>query len=213
MSNTKPNYQLKAKVIENGLAQTQREISLTFYKEYQQDFILETTGELLELNKPMDYKAAKILYEYYMQNCPLEYLEAIKVNHAYRERKARLQNKINDMIQNNNCIFLTLTFTNDTLNSTSEDTRKKYVKRYLKSVSSQYVANIDYGAKKEREHYHAIVIGDKINYSFWHKYGAIKGEKIIMQDTTSIKLAKYVSKLTNHAIKETTRRNCVIYSR
>lgn len=213
MNKTKPNYELKAKVIENGLAQTQREISLTFYKQYQQELNYELSGELLELNKPLDYKVAQMLYEYYMQSCPLEYKEAIKVNHAYYERKTRLQNKISDMIQNHNCIFLTLTFTNDTLNSTSEDTRKKYVKRYLKSVSSQYVANIDYGAKKEREHYHAIVIGDKINYSFWHKYGAIKGEKIILQDTTSIKLAKYVSKLTNHAIKETTRRNCVIYSR
>lgn len=209
----KPNYELKAKVISNGMAKIQRQVSLTFFRKMEEDKALVLNGEIQEQWKPMSIGMAKLYQEMFQEEYQEEYQECIRVNNASYHRTKRLREKIENMLLSGQCIFLTLTFTNETLENTNQDTRKRYVKRYLKEVSNQYVANIDYGSKNEREHYHAIVLCDSVNYSFWHKYGAIKGEIIKLEDTASKKLSKYVNKLTNHAIKETVRRNCVIYSR
>lgn len=143
-----------------------------------------------------------------------EYLECIKINKASYERTKRLRNRVTDMLVSGNCIFLTLTFTDDTLANTSSKQRRVAVTRYLKLFNAKYVANIDFGAKNHREHYHAIIQCDNVDYSKWI-YGAINGEKIVNRDisTDSVKLAKYVAKLSNHAIKETTKRSSLIYSR
>lgn len=110
-------------------------------------------------------------------------------------------------------MFLTLTFNNKTLNNTSSDTRRKYVRRFLKENCVCYVANKDFGGRNGREHYHAVVlVKGQLNYTNW-SYGALNGQKIRLNGTSNTKLAKYVSKLTNHAIKKTCKRNVLIYSR
>lgn len=99
------------------------------------------------------------------------------------------------------------------MNSTSEETRRKYVRRFLKENCICYVANKDFGARNGREHYHAVVLlKSKINYSKWN-YGSINGQKIRLNGTSDVRLSKYIAKLTNHAIKETCKRNALIYSR
>ena len=80
----------------------------------------------------------------------------------------------------------------------------------MKSISDFYVANIDFGKNTEREHYHALVLVDRINDTW--DYGFTWFERVHRSDSAAT-LAKYVSKLTNHAIKETTKRSCYIYSR
>ena len=170
------------------------------------------------------------------ENCDLdmsfyEYLkECEKINHATYERNKRLKDKINKMLLSGHCIFLTLTFNNDILDSTNELTRRKYVSRYLKDLSNKYIANIDFGLKTEREHYHAIIRYDDYVYINKTKtdsyilmtekwpYGFINAKDIqfnneIENDNTNTKLAKYINKLTNHAIKETTKRNHLIFSK
>ena len=75
-----------------------------------------------------------------------------------------------------------------------------------------YVANVDYGAKNHREHYHAVVMCDNIDHKSW-RYGAINFKRINYDadiDTIN-KLSMYVAKLTNHAIKETCKRCYLIY--
>ena len=126
------------------------------------------------------------------------------------------------MIYKNDCLFLTFTFRDKTLNNTSAYTRRRYVKYFLNALNVPYVANIDFGKKNEREHYHAVVQIGRVDYSKW-KYGAINGIKIrndIKYDDDGVitsesveKIARYVAKLTNHAIKETTRRSVIMYSR
>ena len=138
------------------------------------------------------------------------YCEAKKINHASYERANRLKQRISQIIQKDS-LFLTFTFTDDVLNKTSSDTRKTYVVRFLKSFGVPYVANVDFGSKNGREHYHAILQMPSINLTQW-KYGALNG-KIVRNSTDDVKLAKYISKLTNHAIKETTKRQAIIYSR
>ena len=127
----------------------------------------------------------------------------------------KIKERIEYMLLNGSCIFLTLTFNDETLNNSTSEDRRRFVRRYLKSFNCPYVANIDFGNKNHREHYHAIINADCIDYSNWRKYGNINGERIrnrnIKSDKT--KLAKYICKLSNHAIKETTKRSALIYSR
>lgn len=139
--------------------------------------------------------------------------EARKINKASYNRVKRLRNKIDNMLTSGPCVWCTFTFRNDVLDSTNEDTRKRYVKRFLKCLNCPYIANIDYGDTTEREHYHALVSIDIIKKDSW-PYGYDSYEKVrIKQNTSSIRLSKYISKLTNHAIKESTKRCAIIYSR
>lgn len=128
----------------------------------------------------------------------------------YRKRNQRLRKRIKCIIQNES-LFLTFTFTDATFETTSEDTRHKYVRRFLKSISSNYVANVDYGKNNGREHYHAVcIVNGKIDYTTW-KYGALNGVKV-RKGSSPLALAKYVNKLCYHATKQTTKQK-IIYSR
>jgi hypothetical protein len=112
------------------------------------------------------------------------------------------------------CSFLTLTFTDEVLNSTTEETRRRYVARFLKSISENYVGNIDYGSKNDREHYHAIVEGQDLDLSGWN-YGFTLSLNVGYDNiiTDSARLSKYINKLSNHATKRTTKGKKIIYSR
>lgn len=210
----KPNYELKAKVISTGLVDIQKKVSLTFFKCNQEVNSLLETGEILDNWKPMDKETANYYSLYYKTNYPNEWKEAERVNNASYHRTKRLKDKIESMLASGSCIFLTLTFTDNVLANTSEITRKRYVARFLKSVATFYIANIDYGKKNQREHYHAIVKCDNVDGSYWsNNYGNIDFERINYSETCSVKVAKYINKLTNHAIKETTKQTRIIYSR
>lgn len=144
-----------------------------------------------------------------------EFRECVKINHASRQRTKRLQERVASMLLGGSCLFITLTFNDETLNELSEKQRRVAVTRYLKSFNCQYVANIDFGKTNHREHYHALISCDKISFDEWRKYGNINAERVRNKDISSdkTKLAKYICKLSNHAIKETTKRNSLIYSR
>lgn len=141
----------------------------------------------------------------------LLFKECDNINHAEGRRIHRLSSRIERMLTEGACVFLTLTFTDETFNNTSEQTRRRYVARYLSSVSNNYVANKDFG-KNEREHYHAVVCADNVDMSSWQKYGFAYAERV--RNVNDYKrLAKYTAKLTNHAIKETAKRSHIIYSK
>jgi len=147
-------------------------------------------------------------------NLENEFKECYRINKASYERVKRLKTRVETMLQSGPCLFLTLTFNDFSLENTTSKERRVAVSRYLKQYNCKYVANIDFGKENHREHYHAIIQCDSVDYSKW-TYGAINGEKIRNKDisTDTLKLSKYVSKLTNHAIKETTKRSALIYSR
>lgn len=153
--------------------------------------------------------------ECYEKGLLKELKECRKINHASYKRVKRLKERVGDMLTGGACIFLTLTFSPSTLENTSEKERRVAVTRYLKQYKTRYVANIDYGSKNHREHYHALIMCDKVDFEAWRKYGNINAEKVRNKDIKSdkAKLAKYIAKLSNHAIKETTKRSSLIYSR
>lgn len=139
------------------------------------------------------------------------------LNHSRYARTSRMKKKIETMLTLGECSFVTLTFKPELLDNTSEETRRQYVRKYLKEQSPCYLANIDYGKKNEREHYHAVVFG-RVDLEPWRdKCGRINAKPVRYfeerEDNDSpVKLAKYINKLTNHAFKETAEQQRIIYS-
>ena len=139
------------------------------------------------------------------------------LNHSKYARTSRMKKKIETMLTLGECSFVTLTFADVILENTTEETRRQYVRKYLKEQSPCYLANIDYGKKNEREHYHAVVFG-RVDLLPWRKKcGRINAKPVRYfeerQDNDSpVKLAKYITKLTNHAFKETAEQQRIIYS-
>lgn len=205
---SKIDYEYKAKVLESGICEIEKRISKTLYNEY----VSKHYGINIENSNTYSIEMAYQLIQYYMENYPNEFIEAKKINHATYERVKRLKNRMSKLLEKP-CLFLTLTFTNESLSNTSAETRRRYVTRYLGNFNTAFVGNKDFGKKNGREHYHAVIQADKIDYSLW-TYGAIKGERVRLdKNSTKERLSKYIAKLTNHAIKETTKRSVLIYSR
>lgn len=138
------------------------------------------------------------------------------ITNADHERNKRLKKRVADILLcGDEPCFITFTFNNDTLSKRNPDSRRQAVRRYLNSKTNLYVANIDFGAENGREHYHAVCDCNPGNtWDTELNYGFIKIEPVRIDETaTTERLSRYVSKLSNHAIKETTKRNVLIYSR
>lgn len=121
----------------------------------------------------------------------------------YKQKQYRNNKKVAYLLMSD-CLFLTLTFTNETLESTNATTRRRYVRAYLDSLGCYFLGNIDYGERNHREHYHALVQIDQVDYKGWHKYGAIKGKKCNIYTSSTKDLTRYICKLSNHSIKAST---------
>lgn len=192
------NYELRSVAINSGLlTRVKRTRRLKFYAFKGND-----------INAALYHEYEALFDE--AENKEL-YAEAVKAAASDFKRNNRLKNRISDFLSKGTCIFVTLTFRDSVLESTSADTRRQYVRKFLKCCSSYYVANIDFGDLNDREHYHGIVVCENVDMAGW-KYGYSYCERI---KTTSnrLRLAKYISKLANHAVKETCKRNHLIYSR
>ncbi len=213
------DYDLKAQIIECGLAKLQSKFSkfiFLFNKCYEDDNATymgmsnEASLEYLDAQIMATYNEALKRFGVDLSNALDPYTkEALKVNHASYARTKRLKDRIAKMLKKR-CVFLTLTFNDTALNNTSIETKRKYVTRVLKSLNAPYIANVDYGEKNGRLHYHAIAQVESIDFDIW-TYGNIDSKKVVVPNETAI--AKYINKLTNHAIKETCKGNRLIYSR
>ena len=187
MGKSKYTNDFKVSCIENGLVEFVRKERKKIYKDENEDVVdwLFCVGHNADLD------------------CSVRLLES-----QYR-KYVRARKHIQDLVLSGNAIFITLTFTNDVLEKTSADTRRRYVARYLKSQSDFYVANIDYSPGKQREHYHAVV-GKRCDMDAW-RFGFVWCEKVRAFDWCSNKVARYIAKLTSHAFKVDCSR--LIYSR
>lgn len=190
-----PDYELKAHVLSCGMYDK--------FKKLEKDIWFNSENPLFE-HELIQYR------NYIEETYSEEYKECQRIWHADHKRRQRLSRKIRDMITSNECTFITLTFRDDVLQNTNERTRRRYVTRFLKTQSQRYLANIDFGDAKGREHYHGIICG-RLDLHAW-SYGYSYAETIRSVDDVS-RISMYVTKLTNHAIKETTRRQTMIYSK
>lgn len=147
----------------------------------------------------------------YAEENGIQLEQGIRLYENYRKRTQRLRKRITKIIQCDS-LFLTFTFTDKVLANTNQETRQKYVKRFLNTISRNYVANIDFGKTNGREHYHAVcTVSEKVNYNAWN-YGALNGVKV-RKSSNTLALAKYINKFVHHATKESTCKSRIIYSR
>ena len=129
----------------------------------------------------------------------------------FYNRNIRLSKKIEKIITDyESPVFITLTFNDSSLDFLSYETRRKYVRRWLNSQGVLYVANVDFGKENGREHYHGVV-NKRIDPKSW-QYGSCNCEMIYNKNCKA--LAKYINKLTNHALKDSANNGArIIYSR
>lgn len=203
------DYARKAQLLNDGTVSDVKNIIRSFSAyEYMLD-----TGVVLNTRLSIDEAHQKEFEYRQTYQSEQKYLDSVKIINSGMRRATRLRSRIEDIIPQSDSTFITLTFSDSVLASTSEKTRKAYVERYLKEQSNglPYVANIDFGKDNNREHYHAVC-AFRVNPKEWHKYGGIRTLKV-RKTSKPIVLAKYVSKLTNHGIKETGKQVRIIYSR
>ena len=203
------NQELKQIIINNKLHREVGQLSLKGYRLYQ----MEVNG--LYYPSLKNYSFEKLIKEkeaFIKRYGSTTFKVANNLNHAFYKRVARLKERIKEAVESGSAYFLTITFNDETLSKTNEKTRRVYVSRWLKGLSPFYVANIDYGELKGREHYHAVITSDKRPPKTW-KYGFIDILKVKTTENDTKRISKYISKLTNHAIKHTTKSKRIIYSR
>ena len=152
------------------------------------------------------------MYQY--EEVPMEvfkewkHMKALQVNRWKRNKRIRQHL---EAIVSKPALFLTLTFTDEVLTSTTQATRRRYVSRLLGAFKVPYIANIDFGDSKDyiddkgnarkgtnREHYHAVIQLSKIDHKKW-SYGNMDFKRVY--NTNDLRMARYLTKLQYHAIK------------
>lgn len=132
---------------------------------------------------------------------------------ARRQKILRLKKRIIKMCSfSQNVWFLTLTWSPKVLESTSAETRRTYVNRFLTDCAFiDYYANIDFGdvdknpKTKFREHYHCVIAlrGGEV-LPKW-KYGWFNYKLVTKTSKSITKLSSYCNKLCYHALKDSTK--------
>lgn len=204
MSKSKYDSTVKSAVLDSKLLSEITATKKELYYNNLVSLVEEETGVIYKTSLNTDW------CDYVFKNRSNDLYDCAFLLLQSKKKKAqKVKEKIAELVLNNNAIFLTLTFRDDVLESTSPETRRRYVARFLKSVSGQYAANIDFSPEINREHYHAVIT-KRIDLNTW-RYGFAFAEKVRCHNSDLSRVSKYISKLTNHALKIGATR--LIYSR
>lgn len=166
----------------------------------------------------LDYQLINDLKEYneYRNFCCVNNISYNQNIIFERKLKARY-NKVSRIKQHfiylfhrrKNIYFLTFTF-NDKYLKKCDRTRKDLIKKVLKNFDndSLFILNIDYGKQNERLHFHCIYGTNSdldLKKYLNTNYPCFSYTESIRQDCNSIKkISKYINKLSNHAVKDST---------
>lgn len=186
---------------DNAISKITKRRKENIFQEYNED-----TGQIDFYNKYQQKEADS-------EELGLEF----RLYQGNKKRRERIKARIERMYQTKKALFLTLTFSDKMFaRNCSPETRRRYISRFLKSECSEYLANIDFGKKNEREHYHAVVVPKTIIH--FEKYrdlfdSNINAKKIRFDDTSIKFVGRYINKLTNHALKENGFYKRLIFSR
>lgn len=119
-----------------------------------------------------------------------------------RQKKKRIKKALADIFLNGfDVCFLTLTFNNDSL-KLNERYLRECVSKLLNDVSFDFLANVDYGKKNGRMHFHAVIDLKPGSVIEW-KFGFFKLVRVRNTSGSIRKLSNYICKFTNHAGKLT----------
>lgn len=144
------------------------------------------------------------LYDMYVD----EYHEKLcSLFSSNRNKKCkRYAEKVRELLTSSNCVFGTLTLRDEELNVSDEVMRKR-LQRFFNQNQCRYICNVDYGWKNERKHYHFIADVKSIDCNLW-KYGFAFIEPILKKK--EFPLADYINKMSNHAVKQTTKNHRIM---
>lgn len=218
----KINYDLKSALLQTDLVSIAKKISKWKTFHYLNGKVKHTNDNKIHVynfdSYLPSYKVIEDTFNFYFNDNIELYNECIKIANSEYKRKQRLYDRIVYYLNFGKCYFITLTFSEEVLSNTTKEQRRRRVTEFLKQNYKAYVANIDYGDLHGREHYHAFVLFDKkVDFSLWYnnKYMSLINSLPvrISKDVDIKKISQYIAKLTNHAIKKTTKRNAIIYSR
>ena len=154
------------------------------------------------------YKKNKIIFDNgikLLKEENLNYIELHKMIKSNNEKSTRIKKRIYKMIKNQ-CWFCTYTIEDKYMN--------KDHARKLKEINKgkNYIINVDYGKTTNRKHYHGIIESEE-EPKKW-EYGYCKMIPINLIEEKEIKnITKYINKLTAHTLKDSTKREKIIYSR
>lgn len=139
---------------------------------------------------------------------------------SLKSRYYRQYKRVLNMLKSdeNNCLFLTFTFSDESMKKVNEINRLRAIETFLNKQCKEYVLNIDFGKETEREHYHALVIPRYKGLIYYKGYhlGYLKGEKVnqLKRFTKNNDSLKDIAKrLTEHTFKNSTRNYKIHYSR
>lgn len=111
--------------------------------------------------------------------------------------------------------FCTFTF-NDNLLNKCERTKRDTIKLVLNNLDFKYILNVDYGTKTERQHFHCVVATNfdlDLNLFIKKYYPCFcLAQKIDLNEKSVSCVSKYINKLTNHSIKESTKKQRIVYN-
>ena len=177
-----------------------------------------------------DFKGESCLIDDFHRRCESDFVFYLNfkcckaIENSVKRKRKRVRDKEEELnfLSGGKIAFVTFTFSNDTLNKTSCDTRRQKVRRTLKKLSDVYIANIDFGKEHDREHYHALMSFDAFEdikalkealKALWGEYGFICVERVGNSETDKVRTKNYLVKLGFHAMKDTTKNHRLIYSR
>lgn len=133
-----------------------------------------------------------------------------KILNARYHKVSRIKKRFRYLFENKTYFyFLTFTFDNKYIDK-CERTKKDLIKHCLLEFDKDYyvILNKDFGKKNEREHYHAILGTDSsdnllefLNKNYPCRFHV---ERILFKGKDFSKLSKYINKLQNHCVKDTT---------
>ena len=204
MSKSKYSNDFKSEVLAKDL--------LTEVVKVKKEYYYDTLVKVVDIDSGIislasfDYRWCDYVFK---NRCNPEIDCALLLMDSKRRKAKKVRDKISDLVLTGKAVFLTLTFTDSVLASTSPQTRRRYVSRFLKGVSGQYVANIDFSPDIGREHYHAVITS-RVDLKSWC-YGFSFAEKMRCHKNDLARVSKYITKLTAHALKIDATR--LIYSR
>lgn len=143
----------------------------------------------------------------------LDTITSYRFKDSFRKKTIRLRKRIDLILEKDNLFFLTFTFDDKQFKGhklPSQQTLRKYVNRWLNWYVNDYVGNVDFGGEKGRIHFHAVVSAkDNIILGNSWFYGALNFKRIKTKNDKA--LALYVNKLCNHALKESTKQQYLLF--
>jgi hypothetical protein len=116
--------------------------------------------------------------------------------------KQRLYNRSYEITQENG-YFVTLTYKDENL--PNEKKCLEQMKQWSREYCDLFISNIDYGDENGRIHIHSMCVPkENIKLVKTWNHGAINLQKI-RKDSDARKLVLYITKLMQHAIKDSTK--------